>query len=221
MYGPKPECKVTDTRNWVDRKFSGPITQFGDVYAVEMPAQGPSSYERVGNCISLDKIEITWKLYPRLVGADDYVYQEKLLKLALVYDRNFNQDHIPVSFNEVFEDLHSNGSTFSMPYSGPDLKEETRFLVLREWNYSLPGFYYDVVEGVKNPFPVDQQHFRSVLHEFVDLSNLKTLFEGLGNSDLDVTTGRLFFMTACMDHTEIDDIIPGWGWFGKFRLFYH
>lgn len=125
-----PEKKSVDS-GVLDFRFddTGSLAHIGGV------VPGPGRWERIGRKINYRSVHIKGCIVLSATGAG--VKPTEYCRLVLIYDRQPN-GAVPV-ISDILADVSSAGATVTSAFSGLNLNNSDRFLVLRDGRYALPG----------------------------------------------------------------------------------
>lgn len=154
------EIKQIDTTSFIGGAVGSFVGSNSNVHVVNMVVPGNSYTQRVGNKIAMKDLKVrlhfTWRLGPH------YDYNNTApngLRTIVVYDKYSSQANgqgVPTttpSFNTIFQDRDSNGTTLQTWLSGKNHDMGDRFVVLYDKVRQTPP----VVNPLINESPVPDQ----------------------------------------------------------------
>lgn len=165
-----------------------------------IPLNGAAFYNRIGTRTRAVSLELRGCIEPSNVN--ETVVNAGFARVAIVYDRQPNGSF--PKYDDIFTDYDSAGSTASGAFSGVNMNNRDRFLVLRDRKLLLPALA--ATTGGGTPFSaVRDQGFKPtpgddnnslVFREFIKLKGLESHFKASTGAIGDIATGS-FLIALC------------------------
>jgi len=154
--------------------------------------EGSSFYNRIGRKIMLKSIHVTGAIVPQSTGGGVPEYD----RIMLIYDRQPNGAFPTAS--DVLTDYDNTGTNRSTSFSGMNMNNSERFLILRDHRFQVPDNNSGaaVVNNPGSDAIVDNTGIANI-NWFVKLKNLETHYKASSNPAVigDIATGSLFLFT--------------------------
>lgn len=172
--------------------------------------EGPGFYNRIGRRVEMRSLHINGYLTPSGTAAtvNDFV------QWAIVYDRQ-PSGALP-NYNDIFKEYTQAGTASTSNYSGVNLDESDRYLIVRNKRFQLPAVTASdatSISTVNNPYQCNLE-----INEHIKLGHLMTQYNGTTNPTTitNISTGALYFVTSGNSATGAN----GWVASVQFRLRY-
>lgn len=159
------------------------------------PVEGSSFYNRIGRKICMKSVHIVGAILPSNANAGAEPAQ--FARFLVLYDRQPN-GALP-SVADVLNNYDESGTTSSSVFSGLNMNNRDRFVVLRDRKFYLPALGVNGatpanVQGVQIDPNVSDHSF--IFRDFIPLKNLEMHFKAnSANGPIgDVSTGSLIYL---------------------------
>lgn len=201
---PRHEVKVVDVP-----LASYTLNTTGQFTALNVPVQGSAFYNRIGTKLAMKTLHVNYTLQPLNINSvPDYC------RVMVVYDRQTNAAFPTMS--ALLTDYSSSGGTTSNSYSGINMTNRERFLVLMDERLELPAT--EASGAVSSSAAcIDPVSTTFKINRFIKLKDLSTMFNQTnGGTVADIQTGGLYLFTLGSFASGSD----GWQLRGSARLKY-
>jgi len=151
--------------------------------------EGSSFYNRVGRRIHMKSVAITGQVHITGNGAGTYEY----CRILLIYDRQPNGANPAIS--DVLLTVDNQGNLSSDPFSGLNMNNAERFLVLRDTRIDIPlNSGAALTQAVA---AINDYSCKTNIKMYVPLNNLETHYKASTNPAVigDIATGSLLLIT--------------------------
>lgn len=179
----KPEKKT------VDQVILSSFDATGTVTALCIPALGSGPYQRLGRQTELDSLYVTGFIEP--TGTGTVAILPDVARLMVVYDRS------PVGSNpaisDVLQDIDASNTKTTTAFSGLNLDNKKRFVILMDERIYLPG-----CTGTTTGPPTvgnDTNGYLPIVKRYIKLGGLLQEYKASTPAVADITTGALFLIT--------------------------
>jgi len=196
-----PEKKAVDDANAVyNFDTTGTLGHIGGV------KPGAGRWERVGRKINYRSVHI--KGIITMTNSAPGVKLNSMNRLVLVYDRQPN-GNVP-AISDILQDVSSAGTLASNAYSGLNLDNSQRFLILRDSRINLP----DQTDARLTAVSSTNQEDSADINWFVKLRDLPCEYKGDTAGIASISSGALYLFTISDETTQV------WGFRGSVRTRY-
>jgi len=188
----------------------------GDGIVLNSLLPGDQSWNRIGNKINLQRLQVKGYLVLNGTQAPNSEYYQTVGRFAIVYDKQHNNTLFSPAFGLVFTDILATGVAQVDAGSNINWAERERFIVLYDEVISLPEVDTDAMGNILEIFfPLNQEQ-ETVWDFDIDLRGLPTLYSGSNGDPQDITTGALSALTM----SNTDPSVSCWGLAFTYRLYY-
>jgi len=180
----------------------------GVVTPLNLIATGSSFFNRIGRRVEMKSIRISGTMEPlRTNVALDYI------RLMIVYDRQTN-GALP-SMADILQSTAQNGTNTTNSYSGINLNNRDRFIILRDLRI-VPPTETDTAGVITNLGAIDPITTLTNIDLYVKLKGLLTQYKADSSPAVigDIATGGLFLVTFGLIAAGSE----GWGFELESRL---
>lgn len=180
MHG--PEKKAVD-----DPVAAYEFNQTGTIGHIGGCAPGAGRWQRVGRKVNYRSVHVKGTIY--LQGANAGTVNNEYARLILVYDRQPNGS--APSIGDVLQDIDSAGTSVTNSFSGLNLNNSQRFLILRDGRFNLPGNALAqamCITSTNSEDPAD-------INWFVKLKDLPCEYKGDTAGIASVSSGALYLLS--------------------------
>jgi hypothetical protein len=150
---------------------------------------GAAFYNRIGSKVAMKSIHIRGFID----HAGTTTVDNSGIRILIVYDRQTNG--AAPTWNDVIQSRDQAGATTNTMYSGVNLDNRDRFVVLRDMTYETPYQQWDTNALVATDFK-DEGKFS--VNEFIKLKGAVTHYKSSSNptTAADINTGGIFMFLA-------------------------
>jgi len=197
--GRREEVKSIDNGNAMTPAHgTAALNTTGSVFPLNIVAQGSAQYERVGNKIDMRSLELSYTLQPIAAARSCAMDSARIL---VVYDKQTNGAAPAIS--DILQDADQAGDPFTNTFSGLNILNSDRFIVLYDRRVQLPALTTQVAApSVTAEFPsgfggdlLGKGDGLGFHHRFLRFRGLPTQFKANGGSVGDISTGGVFLVT--------------------------
>lgn len=162
------------------------VPNAGQCQALNLVSRGTEYNNRIGNKIKMKRLELHYWLW----YAGTTVIQPDEIRVAVVYDKQPN-GATTISWDQVFQDVASDGNTIDGPTVGINWKNRERFVVLMNNHHNLAA-----VNATQAIQPLQDYSKPFYTREFIDIDK-DTIYGGNSGlaSPADINTGTLWLLT--------------------------
>lgn len=183
-----PELKCSD----ITLGGSPPIVQLVSTTAIvtliNQVSLGSGANNRIGRSVMAKSVRIRGGFFP--TGNAGSALGE-FLRVALVYDRQTSSS-API-YSDIWKCVDTSGNTSSGTFDMPNLDNEDRFLILRDWRLQLPATN---AAGIANAGALQDPAQIMSIDEYVDLEGLPTIYSGAtSGGTATILSGGLFLVS--------------------------
>lgn len=185
------EVKAADFQ-WVNL----PYDLDGSIVTTNTVTTGAAFWNRIGRKMEMKSLEIVGKtdLGNNIVPISTIV-PPQFLRFMVIYDKQPN-GVIPV-YTDFLTDYSNVGTTTTTSYSGINLNNRDRFIVLRDKKFQTP--YFITSNGpsdgvISSEANVDQRNWEPTIKMYIPLKGLTTMFKADTTPPTigDISTGALY-----------------------------
>lgn len=217
---------------WVDitsesYSFAATAGDSTSIILLNQIEQGVNTCNRIGNRVELKSLHINGHIDQNILTITGGQTPD-FLRWAIVYDRapETRGGTLPL-YEEIFGEKTANGDTSCDVFSGVNLDNKDRFVILRNKTCQGPGNFLSASPAISLGEPIQGEvgckNSFFVINEHIKLDGLLAQYNGTGDTITvaNITTGALYFMTQGIFSTggSAPDI-PTWEMNCNFRLKY-
>jgi len=162
-----------------------------NVALLNVVQEGTGFFNRVGRKIEMRSLHVTGIIQPTGIANTT----SDLCQWAIIYDRQPSAPAALPIYQLIFGDYNAAGAFSSGEFSGLNLDNRDRFVVIRNKRLSLPST--TAVAGTNPSQAVPADPTMLVINEFIKLKGLTTHYNGTANpiTIANVTSGALYLVT--------------------------
>ncbi len=173
--------------------------------------QGLATVTRVGNIIKMKTLHL--KAWITVAGNPTVPVLPTIIRFALVYDAQPNNQNTPAALDQVFSALSGTGATETSVFSGVNITNRARFTILRDYmratprieyqdDNTTPKFMMDVSsQGAKGDSGSTKTGQTMLFDEFIQI-NMPAIYKTIPNGNFaDLSTGALLLYVYCGSQT--------------------
>lgn len=186
----KGEVKAIDILEATYPLTAAPATNV-NVSLLNIVQEGTGFFNRVGRKIEMRSLHVTGLIQPTGTAQT----QSDLVQWAIIYDRQPSAPAALPVYNLIFGDYTAAGGFSGSEYSGLNLDNRDRFVVIRNKRLALPSTTAVLGTNPSQVMPADPSML--TINEFIKLKRLTTHYNGTANpiTIANVTTGALYIVT--------------------------
>ncbi len=112
----------------------------GQVVWINPINQGAYAMQRIGNVCKMKTLHL--KAWITVAGNPTVPVLPNIVRMAVVYDAQYNSAATPAALDQVFQAVTSSGATEISVFSGVNISNRSRFTILRDYIRGTPRIDY-------------------------------------------------------------------------------
>lgn len=174
--------------------------------------QGNYAVNRIGNVVKMKTLHL--KAWITVAGNPTVPVLPTIIRFAIVYDAQPNNQNLPATLDQVFQAYTSQGATETSVYSGINITNRARFTILRDYmratpridyenDNTTPKFLMDIsAQGAKGDSGSEKSGQTMLIEDFIQV-NMPAIYKTnpTGNNYSDMSTGALLLYVYCGSQT--------------------
>lgn len=185
------------------------------IYLLNATLEGAAFYNRIGRKVNMKSLHLVGDITKqRIEEPSPGSTTESYARLMILYDRQPNGS-FPTP-QDILTDYDATGTTSSTAYSGLNMNNRDRFIVLRDTRISLCSPTDADMIASDSTLTTSKRE----LNYFVPLKDLESVYKASTGAIGDLTTGALYFFFVSDDPSAPPSTYPGWIVEFKARLRY-